>query len=115
MKLTVLERPYHLCFDTLANDLRVKIIENLTKEPLSVQELAKRVNAERSNVSHSLKMLKECSYVQSEKHGKENVYFLVPRVLEELNSGKSSGEGLFRFMDSHIEKFCHNECKKIRC
>ncbi len=113
MKITIRERPYHLCFETLANDMRVKIIDNLAKGPLSVQELANHVGAERSNVSHSLKMLKECSYVQSRKEGKENVYFLLPSVIDDLNTGNSN-PGLFRFMDSHIQNYCCNDCKKIK-
>lgn len=107
-------KPYHLCFETLANDLRLKILNELEKQPLSVQELAKRVNAERSTVSHSLKTLKECSYVDAKKQGKEMVYFMAPNVLADLNSANSSTSGMFRFMDSHIENFCCNDCKKIR-
>lgn len=112
MKIVGQDKPYHLCFETLANDLRIKILNELEKQPLSVQQLAKRVNAERSTVSHSLKTLKECSYVQAKKQGKEMVYFMIPNVLADLNSANSSGK--FKFMDSHIEHFCCNDCKKIR-
>lgn len=113
MQITIQERPYHLCFETLANDLRLKIIENLKKEPMSVQALAMQVKAERSTVSHSLKVLKECSYVDSKKQGKEVIYFLKPRVLEEL-AEETQKASLFKFMDSHIEKFCCNDCKKLK-
>lgn len=113
MKIVGEAKPYHLCFETLANDLRIKILNELEKQPLSVQELAKRVNAERSTVSHSLKTLKECSYVDAKKQGKEMVYSMIPNVLTDINSASPSN-GRFKFMDSHIENFCCNDCKKIR-
>lgn len=108
------DKPYHLCFETLANDLRVRIMDGLSRKPMTVGEIARLVNAERSTVSHSLQVLRDCSYVYSQKQGKEMTYFLAPRVLEDLNSTQVQGSGLFRFMDAHIEKFCNNECKKIK-
>ena len=112
--MQLIEKPYHLCFETLANDLRIKIIESLSKQALSVQEIAERVGAERSTVSHSLKVLRECSYVNAQKQGKEMVYSLAPKVLEGIENEGVHRSGMFKFMDSHIEHFCHNECKKIR-
>ncbi len=106
-------RPYHLCFETLANELRLKIIENLKEKPLSVEDLSKRVGAERSTVSHSLQMLRECSYVDVKKAGKQRVYSLKSGVLEAMqeNAGRKS---VFHVLDDHIECFCNNECKKIK-
>lgn len=116
MNLAVVNRPYHLCFETLASDLRLRILKELAKRPLSVQEIAELVKAERSTVSHSLAVLKECSYVSCEKKGKENVYGLMPNVLGNsgLSEKKPFGKSAFGFMNNHIENFCHNECKKIK-
>ena len=106
-------KPYHLCFETLANELRLKIIENLKEKPLSVEELSARVSAERSTVSHSLQMLRECSYVDVEKAGKQRVYSLKRGVFEALQEN-AGGKSVFSVLDSHIECFCNNDCKKIK-
>mgnify|MGYP001616555409 CR=1 FL=1 len=106
-------KPYHLCFETLANELRLKIIDNLKERPLSVEELSKRVGAERSTVSHSLQMLRECSYVEVEKSGKQRVYSLKNGSFEAMQEAQS-GKSIFHVIDGHIECFCNNDCKKIK-
>ncbi len=111
MNIILTEKPYHLCFETLASDLRVKIIDNLSKKSMSVSELSQAVNAERSNVSHSLKMLKDCSYVKAEKNGKEMIYSIIPGVMDGFSS---HNEGLFKPIDKHMECFCNNDCKKLK-
>ncbi len=45
--------PYDRCFRTLANPLRIRIIELLKKRPMAVSELSKQLKAERSKVSHA--------------------------------------------------------------
>ena len=62
--------PYHLCFETLANELRIEILRLLIEKPCSVQELSQKLDAEQSRVSHALKMLRTCSFVVVEKRGK---------------------------------------------
>ena len=62
--------PYKLCFETLANDLRLQILHELQLGPKSVSELAQALKAEQSRVSHSLEMLRACSYVGAERQGK---------------------------------------------
>ncbi|MBI2597866.1 MAG: winged helix-turn-helix transcriptional regulator [Candidatus Diapherotrites archaeon] len=106
-------RPYHLCFETLANELRLKIIENLKEGPLSVEELSKRVGAERSTVSHSLQMLRECSYVDVQRAGKQRVYSLRNGAFEAVEQIQGT-KNIFHVIDDHIECFCNCECKKIR-
>jgi len=101
----------HKCFETLSSELRLKILESLLAKPMSVEGLADKTGAERSTVSHSLKVLKECSYVRSEKSGKERIYSLTPGVLEGI---KESGEGhVFRFIDEHFQNYCNCECKRV--
>lgn len=112
MKLDSSGKPYHLCFETLANELRIKIIDNLRERPMSVEELSKRVHAERSRVSHSLKMLRDCSYVDTEKKGKERIYSLKTGSFEAIND--ASRGNLFNVLDEHVECYCNNECKKLK-
>ncbi len=101
----------HKCFETLSSELRLKILENLLAKPMSVEELAEKTGAERSTVSHSLKVLKDCSYVKADKQGKERIYSLTPGVLEGI---KDSGEGhVFKFIDTHFQNYCNQECKRV--
>jgi len=113
MKIDSNNKPYHLCFETLASDLRIKIIDELKKEALSVEDLAKRVKTERSTVSHSLKMLRDCSYVDVEHRGKERFYSLKSGSFETIHSN-AKNNSIFQVIDQHIECFCNNDCKKIK-
>ena len=98
-----------LCFETLGNELRVKILRELEKESLSVSQLAERLHSERSNVSHSLQMLKACSHVSVEKRGRESIYSINPNstVVVFGNAAKNMVEG----MKLHVERNC-GSCRK---
>lgn len=102
-------KPYHECFDTFANELRWRILENLKKKPMSVNELSEKTGAERSNVSHSLQMLKLCSIVGAREEGKNNIYYIKDAViLSEVESGPA-----LKAFGQHIDTFC-NYCHKIK-
>jgi len=102
---------YHKCFDTLANELRIKIISSLNERPMSVEELSEKVGAERSRVSHSLKTLRVCNYVDVEKQGKQRIYALRKGILAE-HADPVSGNDIFRFVENHFEYHCMGECRK---
>ena len=106
--------PYHLCFETLANQLRIQIIRELEKQPLTVGEIAEKTHAEQSRVSHSLQMLKLCSYVDSETKGKERVYFLKKGVSEGMLATQNSAGEVLNFADSHFTHYCNCECAKTK-
>lgn len=105
--MTISLQRYAPCFDTLSNELRLHILEQLSKRPLNVEQLAKKLNAERSRVSHSLKMLRDCHYVEVSPKGKERVYQLRKGVLDEVAQGN-----VFKYMDAHIADYCNFECRK---
>ena len=100
--------PYDRCFRTLANPLRIRIIELLKKRPMAVSELSKQLKAERSKVSHALKKLRECNFVESRREGKRNIYSLTKSV---LNDVRVKGN-IFDVIKTHVEKYCKN---KRRC
>jgi DNA-binding transcriptional ArsR family regulator len=104
----MVQAPYDRCFKTLANPLRVQIINLLRNEPMSVSELSNRLAAERSKVSHALRKLKECNFVESKRKGKHNIYSLTKSV---LNDVKVKGN-IFDVIKTHVEKYCKN---KKRC
>ncbi len=99
------ETPYHLCFETLGNDLRMQIVDLLRESPRSVSELATTLRSERSRVSHALQMLSLCTMVGMQKEGKKNIYFVQDTELLE------SKENVFKQLDKHYTQFC-GSCKK---
>ena len=102
----------HLCFETLSNELRMQILERLKESPSNVEQLAQSLNAERSRVSHSLRMLLTCGYVSAERRGKERVYSIQSHITEGYGA-EESGSVLNR-MRLHVEHVCHNDCKKLQ-
>ncbi|MBS3075308.1 winged helix-turn-helix transcriptional regulator [Candidatus Pacearchaeota archaeon] len=91
---------YYLFFGNLANPLKIEIITELKKKPLSVLELAGKLKVEQSKLSHALCSLRNCSIVQVRQEGKKRIY--------ELN--KETIMPILEIIDRHENKFC-SECK----
>ena len=92
-----------LCFETLANELRVQILKILQDKPLNVTEITQKTGVERTRVSHSLQMLRDCKLVNVTIQGKEHIYAIntaSPFFSKEQNSG------LFALMQEHKHKSC---------
>ena len=107
----LVQAPYHLCFETLANELRIGLIKALQEKPMTVNELVSKLGAEQSRVSHSLEMLKLCNYVGFEAKGRERFYFLKKGVSEGMKATHSAPE-ILEFANSHFQHYCNQECGK---
>ncbi|MEM0360050.1 MAG: metalloregulator ArsR/SmtB family transcription factor [Candidatus Diapherotrites archaeon] len=94
------------CFSVLGNDLRMEILLALERKPMTVSELSEKLGAERSNVSHSLSMLKKCRFIRAEKKGRERVYFLEKCVLNDLKRKAN----LIELMEFHVKHHCGKKC-----
>ncbi len=92
-----------LCFETLANELRVKILDSLKENPMNVTELTEALNVERTRVSHSLQMLRDCKLVHVTKQGKEHIYTINK---DSPFFNKEQKGGLFAVMREHKHKTC---------
>ncbi len=101
---------YNLCFETLSNELRIKVLKELKKKPKTVLELSDKFKVEQSRLSHSLKVLKSCNFVKSETKGKTRVYSLKAGILKSIEKG----EDIFSVIDEHVTNFCGNNCGKIK-
>jgi len=91
--------PYHFCLEVLGNPLRIEILKQLKKGPLSVGEIAQQLGEEQSKVSHSLSALKKCNFVESKRDGKKIVYSLKESLLRKIE-----GQNLFEALEKHYEK-----------
>lgn len=91
---------YYLFFGNLSNPLKIDIISELKIGPMSVLELAKKLEVEQSKLSHALGALRNCSIVIVEQIGKKRIYSLNNEtILPILN-----------IIDKHEEKYCTTCC-----
>ena len=93
----------YLFFETLGNRLRIDIIVKLKEKSLSVNELSKQLNQERSKVSHALKSLLDCEFVNVRNEGKRRVYSL----------NEDTVLPLLGLVEKHVKKYC-KVCKRER-
>lgn len=96
----------HKCMEILGNEVRMNIIQLLMEKDRTVLEICKELKKEQSLVSHSLKQLRECSFVDFKKQGKQNLYYLKSEIFKDKN------KTLIEMFEEHIKKYCKN--KKIR-
>lgn len=94
---------YYLFFGNLANPLKIEIISELKKKPMSVLELARELKVEQSKLSHALASLRCCSIVQVKQEGKKRIY--------QLN--KETITPMLELIDKHETKFC-KECRALK-
>ena len=90
----------NLFFEVLSTKLRWRILELLKEKERTVNEISKEVKEDQSKVSHNLKKLRDCHFINVEKKGKERVYSL----------NKDTIVPLLNLVDKHIKKYCCKSC-----
>jgi len=91
---------YYVFFRNLANPLKMRIVMELKKNPLSVNDLTERLKAEQSKVSHALANLKACNIVNSRVEGKQRIYSLNKKTIIPM----------LNIIDEHKKSYCKGEC-----
>ena len=66
MKKTLNKTCYRF-FSCLANPTRLATIESLLEKPMSVNEIANKLGEEQSMISHNLKPLLDCNFIENKK------------------------------------------------
>ncbi len=88
-------------FAVLGNKQRVKILQYLNQfNGRSVGQISEALKLEQSAVSHSIKRLLDCHFVEVEPHGKERIYRI----------NKDTVQPLFNLVHTHVEKYCAKGC-----
>ena len=86
-------------FKLFADDTRLRIICELLKEELCVQDLCDRLNLNQSTVSHQLQLLRSSNLVKYKREGKYIYYSLQDNHIENIISQAlehiSEEEGLY--------------------
>lgn len=96
---------YYIFFDTISNKTRMCIIESLMKGDKSVNEICSDVKEEQSKISHSLKRLMECNFLEVKRDGKKRIYSLNQETVVPI----------LNLVDKHVSKFCDQSCiKKVK-
>lgn len=83
-------------FSNLANPTRLAALESLMDGPMNVTDLAESLGQGQSMVSHNLRPLIECRFVQVERRGKERIYSV----------NRETMNALFGVVENHARKFC---------
>lgn len=71
-------------FYAFSDDTRLKIIILLTLQNLCVSEISNVLNINQTTISHQLKILKSLNIVESERLGKNIVYYIKNNNIEEV-------------------------------
>lgn len=88
-------------FAVLGNKQRVKIVQFLNKEgDKNVGEISEQLGLEQSAVSHNMKRLLRCHFVEVEQHGKERIYTI----------NHDTVQPLFELIDKHVRQYCVKGC-----
>lgn len=83
-------------FSTLANPTRLAALESLMDKPMNVTQLADTLGQEQSMISHNLRPLVQCRFVQVEKKGRERLYSINHETVDPL----------FKVIENHAVTFC---------
>ena len=95
----MINKSYRRFFKTLANVNRLKIIYFLQKHgPKNVTDIVEGTKLEQTLVSHNLKRLHECHFVEVKQNGKKRVYSLNKKTIQPL----------LALMDRHVNTYCVN-------
>ena len=89
-------KAYKLFFGTLTSNDRLMIINSLRKQSKTVGELQKELKLEQTRVSHNLKRLKKCGFVDVKIDGKYRIYKLNERTIKPL----------MNLIDNHMKNYC---------
>ena len=70
------ELPYKMFFKAFSNKTRFEIIKILKSGPRNVNEIVDETGFEQSRVSHNLRCLENCGFVNKKANGKNKIYEL---------------------------------------
>lgn len=88
-------------FAVLGNKQRVRILQHLEQDGgKCVGQIADRLKLEQSAVSHNIKRLHDCHFVEVEHHGKERVYTI----------NEDTVRPLFQLINKHVSTYCVKGC-----
>jgi len=85
---------HKLFLKALSNETRLLVLETIRTGPKCVNEISEDLGFEQSRVSHSLKCLCNCRFVEVARKGKKRIYRI----------NKETIVPLFETIDKHVAK-----------
>ncbi len=92
---------YKLFYKAFANKTRFELIQALRKKPKNVSQLVKETGFEQSRVSHNLKCLIDCGFVENSRSGRNVIYSLNEETVVPL----------LTLIEKHIGKYSRHLAK----
>lgn len=100
----MLYEAYGLFFGTLDNLNRLKIINLLKKGKKNVSEISNELKFNQTTVSHNLRKLERCGFVEAEQKGKHRYYSLNKKTIKPL----------MNLIDNHMDTYCKHIVHEIK-
>ena len=91
---------YNRFFEVMAGKTRLAIIESLTISDKCVGEICKDINEEQSKVSHNLRTLLDCHFVEQTIDGKKRIYSLNKKTISPI----------IKLVNQHVRSNCKENC-----
>ncbi len=95
-------KSYELFFEVFSNRTRMKIINSLLSGPKSVGEICSDTGEEQSKISHNLKKLMLCHFLDVERKGKNRIYHL----------NRATIKPMLRLVERHVKQYCRGRCTR---
>ncbi len=95
---------YNKFFEVIAGKTRLKIIESLSSSDLSVKDICDATGEEQSKVSHNLRILSDCHFVEQKKDGKKRIYSLNEETIVPI----------IDLVNRHVRANCKKDCHMKR-
>ena len=95
-------KSYKVFFETISNKTRLAIVELLQKRSMSVTEICETLNEEQSKISHNLKKLTDCHFLDVEQKGKQRIYSL----------NRETVMPMLNLVEKHVRNHCSRGCSK---
>jgi ArsR family transcriptional regulator len=89
---------HKLLLRAIANETRFSIISLLKEQSFSVGEICEKLGFEQSRVSHNLRCLVECGFVNAEQDGRNRIYSLDDKTVRPM----------LQLMERHVERYKHH-------
>jgi DNA-binding transcriptional ArsR family regulator len=96
-------------FKTLADPIRLRIVETLRDGEQAVNDLVDRVEIHQSGVSRHLRILHEAGFVKVRPEGQKRLYSLRPEPFHELDAWVANYRS---FWEARLDKFAEALSRK---
>jgi DNA-binding transcriptional ArsR family regulator len=96
-------------FQTLADPVRLRIVETLRDGELAVNDLVDKFEIHQSGVSRHLRILHEAGFVQVRPEGQQRLYSLRPEPFRELDEWVANYRN---FWEARLDKFAGTLSRK---